>query len=104
MIDSHYMSPEGLAIVRAAAKALGDDLAARRILRDTARRIDLNLGERRVSEQDRRQTVDRRGAITVEIDGKTVIRPRSDLARFDKQPADVTAFIIDEQLRSGAGS
>jgi hypothetical protein len=89
----YYLTPDGIASIKAASKALGDDLEARRLLRATAQRLDIT---------DRRHTVDKRGAVTVISGGWTVIRPRSDLARFDRQPADVTAFMLDDQMRGEA--
>jgi hypothetical protein len=107
-IDTHYLSPEGRAAVKARADALRDDLAARRILRASAQRLDIEVvgeerrsaNQRRNGSGDRRETIDRRGAVTVEIDGQIVIQPRSDLARFDCRPADVTAFMLDDAFRS----
>jgi hypothetical protein len=102
-IDTHYLSPEGRAAVKARADALRDDLAARRLLRATAQRLDIEI-DRRAATNDRRSSgerrqVDRRGAVTVEIDGQVVIRPRPDLARFDSMPADVSAFMLDDAFR-----
>lgn len=63
-IGLHYLSPEGDAAVRAAAKKMGEELAARRILRDTARRLDVDLESPtlvdRRSANDRRSGEDRR--------------------------------------------
>ncbi len=42
-IDSHYLSPEGRAAVKARADILRDDIAARRALRATAQRLDIDL-------------------------------------------------------------
>lgn len=47
----------------------------------------------------RKATADRRGTVTVEVDGFTVIRPSKEAARFDEHPADVSAFILDEAFR-----
>lgn len=103
-VGRFYMTAESAAAVKAAAKALGATLAANRLLRATAQTLDLDLRrpelvERRSANGERRISVDRRGAITVEEGGQTIIRPRSDLARFDTSPADVSAFIIDDEQR-----
>jgi hypothetical protein len=50
-----YLSPEGMAAVKARAAIVGADLAARRILRATAQTLDIDVdkiaSERRVSER-----------------------------------------------------
>lgn len=102
-----YLSPEGRAVVAArAAQQLGETLAMRRALRQTYLDLDLRedpeerrtMTDRRASNE--RRSVDRRGAVTIEIDGHVVMRPAEHHGRFDDHPHEPTAFRLDNEFRA----
>ena len=95
IVGPHYLNPETQARLMAVSQENREKLAARRAAR-VFPAAEMRHLERRSGVADRRQgerrSVDRRGAITVTIDGATIIRPRKDLARFDAVPAVPSAF------------
>lgn len=99
-IDPYFLNAEGLAAVQARAAEIKRQLEANRLLRATAQAIDVLTEDRR--EEVRPVKVDRRGAVTVVVGGTVVLRPRRDLGDFDPQPADVSAFMLDDQLRGAS--
>lgn len=89
-LSAYFLTEASRAVVKARAAEIGADLAARRVLRATAQQLDVDLAERRQTiepdrraSNDRRQTSDRRGLLTVEIGGQVVIQPRSDFTATD---------------------